>query len=86
MMSLIENKGTLTISNTVISNNVIGKTESGTIWLDAAKTSPYAFYQFWMNTADADVYKFLRYFTFLDLAAIDEIEAADAQAQGRSGP
>lgn len=60
-----------------------GKTESGTIWLDPAKTSPYAFYQFWMNTADADVYKFLRYFTFLDLEAIDEIEAADAQAQGR---
>jgi tyrosyl-tRNA synthetase len=60
-----------------------GKTEQGTIWLDAARTSPYAFYQFWMNTADADVYKFLRYFTFLDLAAIDDIEAVDAQAQGR---
>ncbi|MEL0306094.1 MAG: tyrosine--tRNA ligase, partial [Halieaceae bacterium] len=40
-----------------------GKTESGTIWLDAAKTSPYAFYQFWLGTADADVYRFLRYFT-----------------------
>ncbi|MEZ5493320.1 MAG: tyrosine--tRNA ligase [Pseudomonadales bacterium] len=60
-----------------------GKTESGTIWLDATRTSPYAFYQFWMNTADADVYRFLRYFTFLDLAAIDDIEAADAQTQGR---
>jgi tyrosyl-tRNA synthetase len=54
-----------------------GKTESGAIWLDAAKTSPYAFYQFWMNAADADVYKFLRYFTFLEVARIDEIEAAD---------
>lgn len=54
-----------------------GKTESGAIWLDASKTSPYAFYQFWMNAADADVYKFLRYFTFLDVARIDEIEAAD---------
>jgi tyrosyl-tRNA synthetase len=42
-----------------------GKTESGTIWLDAKKTSPYAFYQFWLTTADADAYKFLRYFTFL---------------------
>ena len=42
-----------------------GKTESGTIWLDSKKTSQYAFYQFWLNTADADVYKFLRYFTFL---------------------
>ncbi len=54
-----------------------GKTESGAIWLDAGKTSPYAFYQFWLNAADADVYKFLRYFTFLDVARIDEIEAAD---------
>ncbi len=60
-----------------------GKTESGTIWLDPAKTSPYAFYQFWLNTADADVYKFLRYFTFLDIANIEEIERVDAVAQGR---
>ncbi|MCY4177675.1 MAG: tyrosine--tRNA ligase [Endozoicomonadaceae bacterium] len=51
-----------------------GKTESGTIWLDAAKTSPYAFYQFWINTADADVYRFLRYFTFLPVHTIAEIE------------
>ncbi len=36
-----------------------GKTESGTVWLDAAKTSPYSFYQFWINTADADVYNAL---------------------------
>ena len=60
-----------------------GKTESGTVWLDASKTSPYAFYQFWLNTADADVYKFLRYFTFLDLVAIEEIEQSDNAAQGR---
>ena len=60
-----------------------GKTESGTIWLDPAKTSPYAFYQFWMNTADADVYKFLRYFTFLPVEKIEEIEATDAEIQGR---
>lgn len=60
-----------------------GKTESGTIWLDANKTSPYAFYQFWLNTADADVYKFLKYFTFLSVAEIDAIEAADADIQGR---
>ncbi|WP_372747664.1 tyrosine--tRNA ligase [Litorivivens sp.] len=60
-----------------------GKTEAGTIWLDPAKTSPYAFYQFWLNTADADVYKFLRYFTFLSPAEIDDIEAADKAAQGR---
>lgn len=54
-----------------------GKTESGTIWLDASKTSPYAFYQFWLNTADADVYTFLRYFSFLSPAEIDAIEDAD---------
>ena len=60
-----------------------GKTESGTIWLDPAKTSPYAFYQFWMNTADADVYKFMRYFTFLSVERIAEIEAHDAELQGR---
>ncbi|RYY03407.1 MAG: tyrosine--tRNA ligase [Gammaproteobacteria bacterium] len=54
-----------------------GKTESGTVWLDSSKTSPYAFYQFWLNTADADVYKFLRYFTFLSVAQIAEIEAED---------
>lgn len=60
-----------------------GKTESGTIWLDPAKTSPYAFYQFWLNTADADVYKFLRYFTFLPVKDIARIEAEDAAAEGR---
>lgn len=54
-----------------------GKTESGTIWLDAKKTSPYAFYQFWLNTADADVYKFLRYFSFLSVADIAAIEEND---------
>lgn len=54
-----------------------GKTESGAIWLDAKKTSPYAFYQFWLNTADADVYKFLRYFTFISIEEIEAIEAAD---------
>jgi tyrosyl-tRNA synthetase len=54
-----------------------GKTEAGTVWLDSSKTSPYAFYQFWLNTADADVYKFLRYFTFLSVAQIACIEAED---------
>lgn len=60
-----------------------GKTESGTIWLDPAKTSPYAFYQFWLNSADADVYKFLRYFTFLEVEQIEAIEEGDKAAQGR---
>ncbi len=54
-----------------------GKTETGTVWLDSSKTSPYAFYQFWLNTADADAYKFLRYFTFLSVAQIADIEAED---------
>ncbi|MGX5172977.1 tyrosine--tRNA ligase [Aliikangiella sp. IMCC44653] len=60
-----------------------GKTESGTVWLDSKKTSQYAFYQFWINTADADVYKFLRYFTFLEEAEILAIEKQDEAAQGR---
>ena len=60
-----------------------GKTESGTIWISPTKTSPYAFYQFWLNVADADVYKFLRYFTFLSTVEIEEIERSDREAQGR---
>jgi tyrosyl-tRNA synthetase len=59
-----------------------GKTESGAVWLDARKTSPYAFYQFWLNTADADVYHFLRFFTFL---SVDEIEAIEARDQASGG-
>jgi len=55
-----------------------GKSESGTVWLDPAKTSPYAFYQFWLNTADADVYRFMHFFTFLGLEDIEAIRAADA--------
>ena len=60
-----------------------GKTESGTVWLEAARTSPYAFYQFWLNTADADVYRFLRLFSFLSVHEIAEIARADAQRAGR---
>ncbi|MBN0989240.1 tyrosine--tRNA ligase [Amphritea pacifica] len=60
-----------------------GKTESGTIWLSSAKTSPYAFYQFWLQTNDADVYNFLRYFTFLSIEEIDALEKADAEREGR---
>ncbi|TIC83124.1 tyrosine--tRNA ligase [Crenobacter intestini] len=60
-----------------------GKTEGGAVWLDPKKTSPYAFYQFWLNTADADVYKFLRYFTFLSVAEIEAIEAEDKARAGK---
>ena len=54
-----------------------GKTEGGAVWLNAKKTSPYQFYQFWLKVADADVYKFLKYFTFLSIKKIDDIEAKD---------
>lgn len=58
-----------------------GKTETGTVWLDGARTSPYAFYQFWLNVADADVYKFLRYFTFLPVEQIAEWEGDKVRSQ-----
>lgn len=53
-----------------------GKTESGAIWLDSEKTSPYEFYQFWINTADADVIKYLKFFTFLSREEIEGLEKA----------
>ncbi|MDX1320011.1 MAG: tyrosine--tRNA ligase, partial [Oceanospirillum sp.] len=59
-----------------------GKTETGTVWLDAAKTSPYSFYQFWLNTADADVYNMLAYYTFLTVDQIEAIRQED-EASGR---
>ena len=60
-----------------------GKTETGTIWLDASKTSQYAFYQFWLNSADADAYQFLKYFTFLSVEEIDAIERKDKEGGGK---
>ncbi|WP_265461992.1 tyrosine--tRNA ligase [Aeromonas salmonicida] len=60
-----------------------GKTEGGAVWLDPALTSPYAFYQFWLGTADEDVYRFLRYYSFMSLTEIDALEAEDAKRQGR---
>ncbi|MFB1080398.1 tyrosine--tRNA ligase [Jeotgalibacillus sp. JSM ZJ347] len=53
-----------------------GKTEGGAVWLDAEKTSPYEFYQFWINTTDADVVKYLKFFTFLDKEIIEGLEKA----------
>ena len=58
-----------------------GKTTDGAIWLDSDMTSPYRFYQFWLNTSDEDVVSFLRYFTFLDLSDI-----ADAATELRDRP
>ncbi|MBM7606822.1 tyrosyl-tRNA synthetase [Lysinibacillus composti] len=51
-----------------------GKTAGGAVWLDAEKTSPYEFYQFWVNTADADVIKYLKIFTFLNREEIEALE------------
>ena len=53
-----------------------GKTEAGAVWLDASKTSPYQFYQFWINITDQDVIKFIKYFTFLDRDTISQLESA----------
>ncbi len=52
----------------------MGKTESGAVWLDAEKTSPYEFYQYWRNVADADVIKFIKMLTFLPLEEIEPME------------
>ncbi len=52
-----------------------GKTESGAVWLDTARTSPYQFYQFWLNAGDEDVKKFIRIFTLLDRQTIEDLEA-----------
>jgi len=57
-----------------------GKTEEGAIWLDAARTSPYQMYQYWLQTADADVSRYLRLFTFLDQSRVEEIERESAAA------
>lgn len=57
-----------------------GKTETGNVWLDPARTSPYQFYQFWLNTADQDLGRYLRTFTFLSMSAIAELEEEMARA------
>ncbi|ARU93857.1 tyrosine--tRNA ligase [Tatumella citrea] len=57
-----------------------GKTEGGAVWLDAKKTSPYKFYQFWINTADADVYRFLKFFTFMSIDEINALQEEDQQS------
>jgi tyrosyl-tRNA synthetase len=57
-----------------------GKTEVGTIWLDASKTSPYEMYQFWLNTSDDDVISYLKYFSFCSLERIHELAGATKTA------
>lgn len=57
-----------------------GKTEAGTVWLDPKKTTPYQFYQFWINTDDKDVIKFIKYFTFLSEDEISDLEEKTKQS------
>src|SRR5437870_3023360 len=61
---------------TTASGVKFGKTEAGTIWLDPNRTSPFRFYQFWLNTDDRDVVAHLKFFTFLERAPIETLEKA----------
>jgi tyrosyl-tRNA synthetase len=62
-----------------------GKTEAGAVWLDPARTSPYRFYQFWLNTNDQDVEKYLKYFTLLPVEEIDvAVQAHTAEPHRRT--
>jgi tyrosyl-tRNA synthetase len=56
-----------------------GKTEAGTVWLDPARTSPYRFYQFWLNTDDQDAVRYLRYFTLLSHEEVSALESELAE-------
>jgi tyrosyl-tRNA synthetase len=68
------------------SGTKFGKTETGTIWLDPQRTSPFRFYQFWLNTDDRDVVTYLKSFTFLDRDAIQSLDAATmASPEKREG-
>jgi tyrosyl-tRNA synthetase len=59
-----------------------GKSEKGNVWLDPAKTSPFQFYQFWLNAADADAEKWIRIFTFLEQAEVENLTIAHQQDPG----
>jgi tyrosyl-tRNA synthetase len=60
-----------------------GKTEAGAVWLDADRTSPYAFYQFWLSTEDADAGRYLRYYSLLSREEIESLDAETASAPER---
>ena len=60
-----------------------GKTESGTVWLDGQKTSPYEMFQFWLNAADDDAIPYLKYFTFLEPGEIDDLQNATQNSPDR---
>jgi len=67
-------QGVVTPLLTTASGTKFGKTESGAVWLDAARTSPFRFYQFWLNSEDRDVVDYLKFFTFKSQAEIAELE------------
>ena len=68
---------------TTASGTKFGKTEGGAVWLDPELTRPYQFYQFWLNADDRDAVRYLRFFTFLDEARIDELEAVTVREPER---
>ena len=68
---------------TTATGNKFGKSEDGNVWLDPRKTSPYRFYQFWLNTDDRDVAGWLRLFTFMELDEIEALLAEQAKDPGR---
>jgi tyrosyl-tRNA synthetase len=75
--------GLVTPLVTMASGAKFGKTEAGAIWLDAQRTSPFKFFQFWLNTDDRDVVSYLKYFTFLERQVIDELDAVSRSAPER---
>jgi tyrosyl-tRNA synthetase len=60
-----------------------GKTEAGAVWLDPQRTSPFHFYQFWLNTDDRDVVRYLKFFTFLTREAVDDLARATSESPER---
>ena len=68
---------------TTVSGTKFGKTEAGTVWLDPTRTSPFKFYQFWLNTDDKDAITYLKFFTFLDAQAIDKLARATSASPER---
>ena len=65
------------------SGGKFGKSEEGNVWLDPERTTPYKFYQFWLNTDDQDVERYLKMFTFLPLETIEEIVMVHGEAPGK---
>jgi tyrosyl-tRNA synthetase len=60
-----------------------GKSEKGNIWLDANKTSPFKFFQFWLSTSDSDIYKFMKFFSLMSVEEINDIESIDKSSSGK---